>query len=252
MDDHKEYKPIGNDFLEQQFIDDLYNLAFNKEISFISPILKRNKINIKIQNRIIKKSLIRKLDDSEHEYSIMNVRSKKLEDVDFTTKTYNCLFYAGFSTLGEIMDIPKNRLMKVKNLGTQAYDEIKEKIDHLTMYDGKDLHSSVYACVTIIFTVDGNERTYNICSDGDKVDINILLNYLYDILCDRDKRGDNIFDTDISSNLKNYLILKGYFYLDDILDNSRSLIAEFKNTDLESFAAELSEFTQNPANQLYH
>ena len=53
----------------------------------------------------------------------------RLEDLDFTARTYNCLKRAGFDTLGDIVAKNEDELLQIKNLGFRCLEEIQNKLN---------------------------------------------------------------------------------------------------------------------------
>ena len=52
----------------------------------------------------------------------------KIEELDLTVRSYNCLKKVGLETLGHLSKMSANDLMKIKNLGKKSYNEILEKM----------------------------------------------------------------------------------------------------------------------------
>lgn len=55
----------------------------------------------------------------------------KIEELDLTVRSYNCLKKAAIDTIGQLAKMSANDLMKIKNLGKKSYDEILEKMKEL-------------------------------------------------------------------------------------------------------------------------
>ncbi len=55
----------------------------------------------------------------------------KIEELDLTVRSYNCLKKASIDTIGQLAKMSANDLMKIKNLGKKSYDEILEKMKEL-------------------------------------------------------------------------------------------------------------------------
>ena len=52
----------------------------------------------------------------------------RIEDLDFSVRTYNCLKRAGKNTLGDIVEMTDADFMKVRNLGRKSMEEAKNCI----------------------------------------------------------------------------------------------------------------------------
>lgn len=67
----------------------------------------------------------------EHEDDTSNKKLEKvtIEELDLTVRSYNCLKRSGINTLGELMQMTEEDLVKVRNLGRKSIKEIKEKLE---------------------------------------------------------------------------------------------------------------------------
>lgn len=59
------------------------------------------------------------------------VDNMKIEELDLTVRSYNCLKKAAIETVGQLTKMSLNDLMKIKNLGKKSHDEILEKMKEL-------------------------------------------------------------------------------------------------------------------------
>lgn len=59
------------------------------------------------------------------------VYSMPIEDVGFSTRTYNCLKRAGFNTLSDCLTITVENYSEIRNLGRKSFEEILGKISIL-------------------------------------------------------------------------------------------------------------------------
>lgn len=55
-----------------------------------------------------------------------NMYSLKIEHLQFSKKTFNCLNRANIKTLGELLCFSDEDLLKIRNLGIQSLDEIRK------------------------------------------------------------------------------------------------------------------------------
>jgi len=55
----------------------------------------------------------------------------RIEELDFSVRTYNCLKKANILTIGELAQIPENDLMNIRNFGSKSLTEVKEKLGAL-------------------------------------------------------------------------------------------------------------------------
>lgn len=52
----------------------------------------------------------------------------RIEELDFSVRTYNCLKKANILTIGELAQIPEGELMQIRNFGKKSLTEVKEKL----------------------------------------------------------------------------------------------------------------------------
>ena len=52
----------------------------------------------------------------------------RIEELDFSVRTYNCLKKANILTIGELAQIPESELMQIRNFGKKSLTEVKEKL----------------------------------------------------------------------------------------------------------------------------
>lgn len=52
----------------------------------------------------------------------------KIEELDFSVRTYNCLKKEGINTIGELIQFSEKALLDIRNLGTKSLTEIREKL----------------------------------------------------------------------------------------------------------------------------
>jgi len=53
---------------------------------------------------------------------------KKIKDLDFSVRTFNCLRKVGISTVGELIAHSESELMAIKNFGRKSLNEVKDKL----------------------------------------------------------------------------------------------------------------------------
>ncbi len=52
----------------------------------------------------------------------------RIEELDFSVRTYNCLKKANVLTIGELAQLTENDLMQIRNFGKKSLTEVKEKL----------------------------------------------------------------------------------------------------------------------------
>ncbi len=68
----------------------------------------------------------------------VNLEDMRIEELDFTVRSYNCLKKAGVNTISDLTSMSYAELLKIKNLGRKSLNEIIEKMKEL----GHDLSES--------------------------------------------------------------------------------------------------------------
>ena len=52
----------------------------------------------------------------------------RIEELDFSVRTYNCLKKANVLTIGDLIQFPESELMQIRNFGKKSLTEVKEKL----------------------------------------------------------------------------------------------------------------------------
>jgi DNA-binding CsgD family transcriptional regulator len=77
-------------------------------------------------------AVVRQKEPDETEISAVldgkTLLSTKLEELDFSVRTFNCLRRAGKNTLGEIADMTMDELLRVRNLGRKSAQEVINRL----------------------------------------------------------------------------------------------------------------------------
>jgi DNA-directed RNA polymerase subunit alpha len=60
-----------------------------------------------------------------------DIQNMKIEELDLTVRSFNCLKKAGIEEVGQLSKLGLNELLKIKNLGRKSLDEILEKMKEL-------------------------------------------------------------------------------------------------------------------------
>ena len=60
-----------------------------------------------------------------------DVLNTRIEELDLTVRSFNCLKKAGIEEVGQLARMSMNELLKIKNLGRKSLDEILEKMKEL-------------------------------------------------------------------------------------------------------------------------
>lgn len=72
--------------------------------------------------------------------SDLRLPDARIEELDFSVRTYNCLKKANILTIGELAQISETDLMNIRNFGKKSLTEVKEKLSQLglTLKDAKE------------------------------------------------------------------------------------------------------------------
>lgn len=57
-----------------------------------------------------------------------SILATKVEDMDLTVRSFNCLMRADIKTVGDLVNKSEDEIMKVRNLGRKSLDEVKDKL----------------------------------------------------------------------------------------------------------------------------
>lgn len=55
-------------------------------------------------------------------------RDIKIDDLDFSNRTYNCLKRQGIESLDELRNYPEEELMNIRNFGSKSLEEVRDKL----------------------------------------------------------------------------------------------------------------------------
>ena len=55
-------------------------------------------------------------------------RDIKIDDLDFSNRTYNCLKRQGIETLEELRNYPEEELINIRNFGQKSLEEVRDKL----------------------------------------------------------------------------------------------------------------------------
>src|SRR6185369_4937732 len=60
-----------------------------------------------------------------------NAPNVRIEELDFSVRTYNCLKKANILTIPELVEYTENDLMQIRNFGKKSLTEVREKLQQL-------------------------------------------------------------------------------------------------------------------------
>jgi DNA-directed RNA polymerase subunit alpha len=68
---------------------------------------------------------------AEHLMPAVPGADKRIKDMDFSVRTFNCLRKVGITTVGELIAHSDSELMAIKNFGRKSLNEVKEKLQEM-------------------------------------------------------------------------------------------------------------------------
>lgn len=77
--------------------------------------------------------------DNRDRDELMQKLSLKINEIELSVRSTNCLANANIDTIGELVVMPESELLKFRNFGKKSLTEIKQKLDELGLSLGMDL-----------------------------------------------------------------------------------------------------------------
>lgn len=69
----------------------------------------------------------------------MRLLEMSIEDLDLSVRSYNCLKRANVNTVGQLVSMTAEEMMKVRNLGKKSLEEIQNKVEELGLFFLRDV-----------------------------------------------------------------------------------------------------------------
>lgn len=63
----------------------------------------------------------------------------RIDEIELSVRSTNCLTGANIETLAELVSIPERRMLEFKNFGKKSLNEIKDKLQEMSLHLGMDL-----------------------------------------------------------------------------------------------------------------
>ncbi|MFY7843100.1 MAG: DNA-directed RNA polymerase subunit alpha [Rhabdochlamydiaceae bacterium] len=76
--------------------------------------------------------------DSDRD-AIMSKLALKINEIELSVRSTNCLFGANIETIGELVVMPESEMLKFRNFGKKSLNEIKAKLQEMNLSLGMDL-----------------------------------------------------------------------------------------------------------------
>lgn len=157
-----------------------------------------------------------------------------LIDMGLSVRAYNCLVRGGIKDLATLMNTSDTELEKIRNVGKKCYEEIKALKRKCF-----ELNKSVYT--TVILRFNGETVKYKYAGLEEKEIAKTILDEIQTMVLN--KKG--LFETQLSSRLLEMLLIKGYLFLEDVLEDAILLIEQFENCELVDIATEIKGLFDN-------
>lgn len=203
-----------------------YISGHDSKVGFLKDILGRNELAIDLGNGI----------------AGMGAEKILLEDLGFDVRTYNCMKRVGAKTMADLLGYTKEDLLKVRNLGRKSAEKVLEAI---RLYKTGEIRVNVnnvsankYVSVRISYK--GNEQVYKF-GRMSKAEISECI---YEVLTEEYSPKGTIIDYEMSMELKFLLLFKGYFFVENIIQDCELIGSEFLAVGHRKYADEFKEMVK--------
>ena len=98
-----------------------------KEIVSLAAKIMQDHINlfVNLSDTIKDMDILVRTDDDKQQ----QILSMKIEDMDFSVRSYNCLKRANIHTVEDLCRKTEDEMLKVRNLGKKSLDEVMQKLE---------------------------------------------------------------------------------------------------------------------------
>ena len=98
-----------------------------REIVSLAAKIMQDHINlfVNLSDTIKDMDILVKTDDDKQQ----QILSMKIEDMDFSVRSYNCLKRANIHTVEDLISKSEDEMLKVRNLGKKSLDEVIAKLE---------------------------------------------------------------------------------------------------------------------------
>lgn len=79
------------------------------------------------------------MDGAGLEDEIIDKLCLRIDEIELSVRSTNCLSGANIETIAELVSIPERKMLEFKNFGKKSLNEIKEKLQELNLHLGMDL-----------------------------------------------------------------------------------------------------------------
>lgn len=161
-----------------------------------------------------------------------------LEELEFYIRTYSCLKRAGVNTMADLLEMTEDDLMKVRNLGRRSAEEVLIKVK---AYKNEELNplmnkgfSNKYTTIKVLYK--GVEQVYKFKS----MSTSEMAECIYEVLTEECSKKGVIIDYKMSFELKCLLLFKGYFFIENVIEDANHIVDEMKLGSYDRYADEFN------------
>ena len=136
-----------------------------------------------------------------------------IEDLDLSIRAYNCLKQAEINKISDLKGKTEEDLMRVRNLGRKGTEEVIEKMQEFESEMEEEI-------ISVIFSCDGEKTVYNYLGYTQE---KIIKSIFWNIMNICNNKEVLIKSCWFSPRLCRFLLLKGYLYVEDVLEDINRL-----------------------------
>lgn len=78
-------------------------------------------------------------DEDSDEDELMEKLALRIDEIELSVRSTNCLSGANIDTIAELVSIPERKMLEFRNFGKKSLNEIKAKLHEMNLYLGMDL-----------------------------------------------------------------------------------------------------------------
>ena len=217
---------IGGNYIEQLFVDDLCRYVNGKKTMLLDKIFKTSNIQLEVLPEVKEKPVFSSTALKNDEKSVQ-LLYQPVSEMGLSVSLAKVLSEANFTKLGEILMLPEEELQRL--LDNSQIKELHQKIAE-TRYRiaiGEKQEDSFYTVVTVKLDYQGKSQKIRSYMESKNPDTFMIVNVIYESLCNHELRGANVFDAGFPMMMTNCLLLNGYFYIRDVLEKFKPYLVIF-------------------------
>ncbi len=99
-------------------------------------------MHFKIFEKLKEKELVidkPKIKENKEKEEILKKLALKIDEIELSVRSTNCLFSASISTIGELVVMPESDMLRFRNFGKKSLTEIRQKLADIELSLGMDL-----------------------------------------------------------------------------------------------------------------